>query len=273
MAALEDKIVPRAVVARRHQVYEGDCLGFRYGFRPQRGQPAALAALACGITRTHVQGSLDAELAAFCESVSPAGLCRCLEQRRGDGRLLRLSQQWLQAGGGEEGGAAPERGVGQGAVLSARLSHWFAHYVLALWANWWRTRHAHGTMIMGRVAADVVCGWQYSRDARRLLHALPARGARFAWQLPPTHTPLIECGRLAIAKRPQRGAGKPETCKFLGFRHICDRTRNGQYKRRRNTEKKRMRAQLTASKDTLRWHWHKPRAAQGAGLGSVGRGS
>jgi RNA-directed DNA polymerase len=28
-AALEDTIVQRAVVARRHQVYEGDCLGFR----------------------------------------------------------------------------------------------------------------------------------------------------------------------------------------------------------------------------------------------------
>jgi RNA-directed DNA polymerase len=37
MAALEDKIVQRAVIAVLNAVYEEDFLGFSYGFRPGRG--------------------------------------------------------------------------------------------------------------------------------------------------------------------------------------------------------------------------------------------
>jgi RNA-directed DNA polymerase len=119
---------------------------------------------------------------------------------------------------------------------------------------------------------DVVFGFQSYHDATRFLHALKARLALFALQLHPTKTRLIEFGRVALANRQRRGAGKPETFTFLGFRHICDRTRNGKYKLRRNTDKKRMRAKLQESKDTLRWHWHKPIAEQGAWLSSIVRG-
>ena len=273
IAALEDKIVQRAVVAILHQVYEGDFLGFSYGFRPQRGQHDALDALAFGITRTNVQWILDADLAEFFESVSHSWLFRFLEHRIGDCRMLRLIQKWLKAGVWEEGVVTePERGVVQGAVIAPLLSNLYAHYVLDLWAHWWRRHHAHGTMIMVRYADDVVFGFQSYQDATRFLHALKARLARFALQLHPTKTRLIEFGRFAIANRKQRGAGKPETCTFLGFRHICDRTRNRKYKLRRNTDKKRMRAKLQEIKDTLRWHWHKPIAEQGAWLGSVVRG-
>ncbi len=37
VAALEDKIVQRAVVALLNVIYEEDLLGFSYGFRPGRG--------------------------------------------------------------------------------------------------------------------------------------------------------------------------------------------------------------------------------------------
>jgi hypothetical protein len=38
IAALEDKIVQRAVLAVLNAIYEEDFLGFSYGFRPKRGQ-------------------------------------------------------------------------------------------------------------------------------------------------------------------------------------------------------------------------------------------
>ena len=56
IAALEDKIVQRAVVEVLNAVYEEDFLGFSYGFRPGRSQHDALDALAVGITR---EGELD----------------------------------------------------------------------------------------------------------------------------------------------------------------------------------------------------------------------
>src|SRR5205085_278934 len=50
VAALEDKILQRAVVEVLNAVYEQDFLGFSYGFRPGRSQHDALDALAVGIT-------------------------------------------------------------------------------------------------------------------------------------------------------------------------------------------------------------------------------
>ena len=49
IAALEDKIVQRAVVEVLNAIYEADFLGFSYGFRPGRSPHDALDALAAGI--------------------------------------------------------------------------------------------------------------------------------------------------------------------------------------------------------------------------------
>src|SRR5512144_1329923 len=51
IAALEDKILQRAVVEVLNAIYEADFLGFSYGFRPGRSTHDALDALATGITR------------------------------------------------------------------------------------------------------------------------------------------------------------------------------------------------------------------------------
>ena len=57
IAALEDKIVQRAVVALLNEIYEEEFLGFSYGFRPGRGTHNALDALVVGIARR--EGELD----------------------------------------------------------------------------------------------------------------------------------------------------------------------------------------------------------------------
>ena len=62
VAALEDKILQRAVVEVLNAVYEQDFLGFSYGFRPGRSAHDALDALAVGITRKKVNFVLDADI-------------------------------------------------------------------------------------------------------------------------------------------------------------------------------------------------------------------
>ena len=57
IAALEDKIVQRALVEVLNAIWEQDFLGFSYGFRPGRGQHDALDALAVGISAA--KGELD----------------------------------------------------------------------------------------------------------------------------------------------------------------------------------------------------------------------
>jgi RNA-directed DNA polymerase len=65
--ALEDKIVHRSVVEVLNAIYEGDFLGFSYGFRPKRSPHLALDALTVGITTKSVSWVLDADIRDFLE--------------------------------------------------------------------------------------------------------------------------------------------------------------------------------------------------------------
>ena len=112
VAALEDKIVQRAVVEVLNAIYEADFLGFSYGFRPGRGPHDALDALVVGIERKKVNWVLDADFRDFFTSLDHSWLVRFLEHRIADTRLLRLIQKWLKAGVVEDGAwSASEEGI------------------------------------------------------------------------------------------------------------------------------------------------------------------
>ena len=69
VAALEDKLLQRAVVEVLNAVYEPDFLGFSYGFRPGRSPHHALDALATGILRKRVNWVLDLDLRDYFSSL------------------------------------------------------------------------------------------------------------------------------------------------------------------------------------------------------------
>ena len=85
-------------------------------------------------------------------------------------------------------------------------------------------------------------------------------------------TRLIEFCRFAAERRQRRGLGKPETFEFLGFTHICAKTRSGRFTLKRVTSKKRMRAKLSEVKAELMQRRHLPIPEQGRWLASVVRG-
>ncbi len=161
-AALEDKIVQRAVVEVLDAIYETDFVGFSYGFRPGRGQHDALDALVVGI--------------------------------------------------------------------------------------------------------------EHRADAERFLEAVRTGMAEFALELHPDKTRLIEFGRQAASNRTTRGEGKLETFNFLGFIHICSRSRKGGFVLARHTRRDRKMAKLLEIKEKLRRRWHQDKAEQGEWLGAVVRG-
>jgi RNA-directed DNA polymerase len=70
IAALEDKVVQRAVVEVLNAIYETDFLGFSYGFRPARSQHHALDALVVGISRRRINWILDADIRSFLGAAS-----------------------------------------------------------------------------------------------------------------------------------------------------------------------------------------------------------
>ena len=90
--------------------------------------------------------------------------------------------------------------------------------------------------------------------------------------LHPEKTRLIEFGRFAAKDRERRGLGKPETFNFLGFTHICSRSRGGAFQLKRQTRRDRMRARLRAIKEELKRRTHEPIPLQGKWLQQVVRG-
>jgi group II intron reverse transcriptase/maturase len=270
IAALEDKIIQRAVVAVLNAIYEQDFLGFSYGFRPRRSQHQALDALAVGICTTPVNWILDADIRSFFDSLSQQWLIRFLEHRIGDERIIRLVRKWLKAGVLEAGQwSVSEEGTPQGAVVSPLLANVYLHYLFDLWAERWRRREAKGNIIILRYADDIVVGFQYEADARRFWEAMRLRFEQFSLALHPEKTRLLEFGRKAAANRVQRGLGKPETFTFLGFIFICGKSRRGAFQLQRKTRRDRMRAKLREIKAQLRARMHEPIPAQGRWLKQV----
>lgn len=273
IAALEDKIVQRAVVEVLNAIYEEDFLGLSYGFRPGRSQHDALDALAYAMEATPVNWILDADIRSYFDRIDQTWLVRFLEHRIGDPRILRLVRKWLKAGVLDEGvWSVSETGTPQGAVISPLLANVYLHYVFDLWAVHWRRHEATGHVIVVRYADDVVVGFEHEADARRFWDAMRARFERFALELHEDKTRLLEFGRHAAARRQRQGLGKPATFTFLGFVHICGRSRRGAFQLQRKTRSDRMRVTLRAVKKKLRDRMHCSLPAQGRWLRSVVKG-
>ena len=270
IAALEDKIVQRAVVTVLNAIYEEDFLGFSYGFRPGRGQHDALDALCVAIKGKRVNWVLDADIKGFFDAVDHSWLLRFVRHRVGDERIARLVGKWLKAGVLEDGQwSTSDQGTPQGAVISPLLANVYLHYVFDLWAQHWRRREAKGDMIVVRYADDLVVGFELEAEARRFWDAMRSRFEQFSLELHGEKTRLLEFGRYAIERRQRNGQGKPETFNFLGFTFICGRSRRGAFLLRRHTRRDRMRAALEEIKDEMRRRRHDSLTDQGRWLRSV----
>ena len=273
IAALEDKIVQAATVTILNQIYEEDFLGFSYGFRPGRSQHDALDALAFAIEHKKVNYILDCDIRSFFDNLDKSWLLQFVEHRVADPRILRLIQKWLKAGVMEDGiWSDPETGTPQGSVASPLLANIYLHYAFDLWVNVWRQKWAQGEVMVVRYADDIVLGFQYQTDADRFREHLTERLQKFGLELHPDKTRRIEFGRFAALNRKKRGEGKPETFGFLGFTHICGKTKNEKFALKRKTIAKRMAAKLKEIKQQLRTRMHDPTALTGKWLQSVLQG-
>ena len=274
IAALEDKIVQRAVVEVLNAIYEEDFLGFSYGFRPGRSQHDALDALAVGITRTKVNWILDADIRSFFDSVSHEWLIRFVEHRIGDQRVIRLIRKWLKAGVMEDGVIEANRGghAARRGRLTAAGEHLPALRLRPVGqavATAPRSRATSSSCATPTISLSALSTRPRPSAFWRICSE---RMEKFALSLHPDKTRLIEFGRFAAANRARRGLGKPETFNFLGFTHICGRSRSGGFQLKRKSRRDRMRAKLREIKEALRRRMHDSIPEQGKWLAQVVRG-
>jgi len=268
--ALEDKVVQQAARMLMEPIYEREFLGFSYGFRPGRSQHKALDALAVAIDRKRVNWVLDADIRAFFDTIDHAWMQKFVEHRIGDKRFVRLLVKWLHAGvmEGDELHEVTE-GTPQGGIISPLLSNIFLHYALDLWVQQWRKRHARGEVYIVRYADDFVMGFEFESDARTMREALATRLGSVGLELHPEKTRVLRFGRFAARDCVRDGRTKPETFDFLGFTHICGRSRAKAFQLQRRTSRKKRTAKLAALRIEMQIRRHHDVAEQHRWLSKV----
>ncbi len=270
---LEDRIVQRAASEVIGTVYEAQFHGFSYGFRPGRNQHQALDALYVGLTSKKVNWVLDADIQGFFDAIDHEWMMKFIEHRIADTRVHRHIKKWLNAGVMEQGvRKATLKGTPQGGGISPLLANIYLHYALDDWSEQWRQKQARGDVIIVRYADDFVVGFQHREEAERYQRELKERLARFGLTLHPEKTRLLEFGRYAAERRNDRGDGKPPTFGFLGFTHICAKTRDGKFKILRRSRSDRMARTLASISEGLRLRTHWKQRDLGPWLGRVMRG-
>lgn len=258
--AIEDKVVQMGITKILQAIYEIDFLGFSYGFRPNMNAHQALNALDNILMQEPVNHVIDADIKGFFDNVDHNWLMRCLEERISDFNLLRLIKRFLKAGVMEAGKFIPSsKGTPQGGILSPVLSNIYLHYVLDLWVEKVVKRNYAGYVGIIRYADDFVICVQHKFIADKLLIDLTDRLAKFGLELSKEKTRIVEFGRYANA-RAKKNVCKAGSFNFLGFTHFCDKSRAGNFKVGRQTDRKKFAVKI---KEMSAWlqavrNLHKP---------------
>ena len=162
-----------------------------------------------------------------------------------------------------------EEGMPQGGSASPLLANIYLHYAFDLWVHAWRQKRAHGDVVVVRYADDIVLGFEVKTDAERFRAELAERFRKFSLELHPDKTRLLEFGAKTAEYRTRHGLGKPGTFDFLGFTHMCGKTKKGRFTVLRQTNRTRMQAKLQAVKADLQRRMHDPVPVVGTWLKTV----
>ena len=262
ISCFEDKLVELAVKRVLEPIYETIFEASSHGYRPGCSQHGCLDVLGRTIQRRRVSHVVEADIKSFFDKVNHEWMLKFLRQRIGDPRIIRLIARMLKGGILEEGLVkATEEGTPQGSILSPLLSNIYLHYVLDLWFSRVVGSQCRGEAYYFRFADDFVACFQYPEDARGFMERLESRLGEFGLQLAKEKTRRIEFGRFARENAYRRGE-KPAEFTFLGFTHYCGKTKNGHFKVKRRTSRKKLRRSLSEFSDWARRARHKLRKGE-----------
>jgi len=271
--SLEDKIVQMAAVNLLNAIYEQDFLASSYGFRPGLGAQDALDEVGRVICTRPVTTILEADISGYFDAIVRKQLIEMIEKRVSDGAILKLIGKWINVGVIEEGRLLQsETGVGQGQVISPLLANIYLHYVLDEWFETEVKPRLKGKAYEIRYADDFILCFQYREDAEKVLEVLVKRFAKYGLKLHPEKTRLIEFGHEALIRSEGPGLPKAGTFDFLGFTHICKRSRGGKFTIHVRTMRKRLKRSLKKVTERCQKHRHDPVGEQQKALNRILQG-
>lgn len=142
-----------------------------------------------------------------------------------------------------------EEGSGQGSACSPVVANIYMHYVLVWWYKECVEPKLRGYGGLVVYANDFVACFQYKDEAEEFYRHLKSRMEHFGMTLEESKSSLIEFGRYAEERCGRRGE-KPRTFTFLGFTHYCSHGRNGRFRVKRKTSRKKF---AKKCKEVHRW--------------------
>ena len=235
----EDKLVQEALRRILEAAFEPHFYEEMMGFRNGRSCHMALRKLNSMIEKQKTNYILDADIKGFFDHIDHRWAVKFVESRIKDPNVIRLVRRMLKSGiikdfQYEE----TEEGSGQGSVCSPVIANIYMHYVFLWWFNDVVKPQLRGYAGAVVYADDFVVCFQYKDEAEQFYKRLKHRMEYFGLELEENKSRLIEFGRFAERDRRNRGQGKPETFDFLGFTHYCSKSRNGKFRVKRKTSKK-----------------------------------
>ena len=181
---------------------------------------------------------LDADIKGFFQHLDHDWIIRFVESRIKDPNIIRLVRRMLKAGIlNNYEYEATEEGSGQGSVCSPIISCIYMHYVLVWWFKEVVRPKLRGYAGLVVYADDFVVTFQFKSDAEWFYEHLKNRMEHFGLSLEENKSRLIEFGRFAKERSAKQGT-KLETFTFLGFTHYCSQSKNGRFRVKRKTSKK-----------------------------------
>ena len=137
------------------------------------------------------------------------------------------------------------------------MANIYLHYLLDEWFENEVKPRIRGEAHEIRFADDAMLCFQYKEDAEKVMEVLPKRFAKYGLTIHPEKRRLVEFGRYAGGHAKRQGK-KPCTLDFLGFTHICARSRKGKFTVHVRTMQKRFRRGLTAIAAWCQENRHRP---------------
>ena len=249
----EDKIVQKGIAKVLNAIYENDFLDCSFGFRPNRNCHDALKILNFYVEKRLVSYVVDVDIKGFFDNVDHKWMMEFLKHRITDPSLLRIISRFLKGGYMEEGRRyKTDKGTPQGGVISPILANVYLHYVLDLWFEKVVRKQCEGQAYMVRYADDFVCCFQHKREAIQFYESLKLRLKKFNLEIAEDKTKVIPFGRFAENNAKRTGNGKPATFDFLGFTHYCVKSKQGKFRVKRKSSRKKVQGKLKESKEWLK---------------------
>ena len=247
--AYEDKIVQDVMTQILNAVYEPMFKEFSFGFRENRSCHEAIAYLDMMLHRNKTNYIVDLDIKGYFDNINHEWLIKFIEYRINDKVYIRYIKRFLKSGILEQGKLLKsDKGTPQGGIISPVLGNIYLHFVLDDWFEKVVKRQAKGYAGIVRYADDSVACFEKKEEAEKYLRSVKKRLGMFGLEVSEEKTKIIEFGRMAQKEREKRGEGKPETFEFLGFTHYCSKGKNGKFRVKRKTSKKKQRAKIQEMK-------------------------